>query len=229
MNFKEFFGNLFEGLKILASRPIFTVLSLVLWGLLVAVSEFGAVIAVNFQSTFSNLAWTIVAALVALSLVSYFSSGMVGLIKKKGLKEFSRTGRRSWKKNLVVIVSVLLMSVVVWAIAHYGALFFGRMFDLGVVSALVVFVLIYFAGLVSFLIFFSFASFFLVLKNLSVAESIKRSFIFVKESYLATLSLLVVFFILYWLVGLISGWVGDLIAFGILLPYAIIVFTRFVK
>lgn len=229
MEVKKFFGNLLEGVRTLAARPVFVILSLVLWVLLMLVSEAGGAIAVYFQTTFSNVLWTLFAGFIGFGLVAYFSSGMIGLTRKDNLSEFFKKGNKFWFGNLLVLIVVTLSSVAVWAIANYGVTAVGRALSIDVNVAVVLFLLVYFLGLVGFLIFLSFASFFLVLKDLNVKKSILKSFSFVKKNYFSTLSLIVIFFVLYWAVGFVEGWIGDIVAFGLLFPYLIIVFSRFVK
>lgn len=229
MSVNFFFKKFVDGLKVLYERPVFVALGLLLGLVLTALSGLGGRIAVYLQTTPSNIAWVVGFGLVSLSIVSYFSSGIIGLTKKEGLMWFFKNGNKFWLKNLGVFVVIFVSSMVVWAVAHYGAIFLGKAIGLEIEIATVLFVLIYFAGLTGFLIFLSFASFFLVLKRISVREAISKSGVFVKNNYIVTLSLLIVFFVLYSVLDLVGGVLGDLIAFGFLFPYFIIVFKEFVK
>ncbi|MBU0907141.1 MAG: hypothetical protein KKD18_03030 [Nanoarchaeota archaeon] len=226
MDVKKFFSAFLEGLNTLVKMPLFMLLSLVLWGLLLGVSKIGGRIVVNFQSTTSNVLWIIVAGLVSFSLISYFSSGLIGLTQKKELKNFFVQGNKNWFRNLLVLLVILVSTAAVWAIAHYGTLYFGRTLNLDAAVAKWIFIWVYVTGLVGFLIFFSFASFFLVLHNRPVVGALSESFRFVKRNYFTTLFLMIVFFALYFLVNFVEGAVGDLLLFGLLFPYLIIVFTR---
>ena len=69
---------------------------------------------------------------------------------------------------------ILVVGILIGRVAHYWALLISNAAQLSVVAAQIVFFLIYFAGLIGIFIFLTFSSFFLIVKELGVVESIKN-------------------------------------------------------
>ena len=112
--------------------------------------------------------------------------------------------------------------------ATRGAFYIGKSFNLAINSAQVIFVLIYFIGLVGLLIFVTFASPLLIIKDLKFKDSIKSSIKLVKKEYLATLGLSTILFILFFLINKIPGIIGEILEYAVIVPYLSIILTRFV-
>ncbi|MBU0466476.1 MAG: hypothetical protein KJ718_04065 [Nanoarchaeota archaeon] len=230
---KDFFNLFGKGLKDIYKNFLILVLSILLGFILFIISQFGSALAPRLQTTISNVIWTIVVGLVSLVLVSYFFAGLIGMAKKtvKGKakrKDFTLNANKFWFKNFQIVLIMLAVGILIWGIAHYGAFFIGKAFGLNLNAALLIFILIYFAGLVGILIFFTFSSFFLVVNDLNVLESVQKSMKFVKKNYLGTLSLSVVFFVIYFLIDSIEGILGDALIYAVVLPFVVFVMVRFV-
>lgn len=232
MRVKNFFGLFEEGLNDFFRNPRIVIPGLVLWGFIILFSRYGGGISQTQQTVISAYGLLIIFIVVLLSFTSFVFAGMIGMAKeivskKKGGGFFSDLGKFGLR-NLWIISLITIVSVLIGRAAHYGAFYIGKTLNLGLGVAQFVFILIYFIGLIGVLIWFTFSSFFLVINRLDVGDSIKSSFSFVKMNYLATLSLSVMLFIIYYLVGMVAGRVGEALEYVILLPYATLVLTRFV-
>jgi hypothetical protein len=232
MKFKKKFGILLEGFKIWVKKPSLILSGLILWAILWGISLTGKFLAPNFQTTVVNIAWTVAVAFVSFVVGAYFLAGMIGAAKENKEKskwQFFSTANKFWLKNFFVILFILLVSMVVWVIAVYGARYVGRAIGLDTAKAVIVFISVYFIGLVGVLIFFTFSSFLLVIKNLNIFRAVGESVKLVRRKYLATLSLSVLFFVLFFVLDWVKNFVGDILLFGLLLPYFVAVLTRFVE
>ncbi|MFH1802140.1 MAG: hypothetical protein ABH864_01675 [archaeon] len=234
MKASKFFDIYSDGAKELFSRPIFIVISLVLGLLITFVSILGKTITPGLESTFSNVAWTAVAGLIVLALVSYVSAGLIGLERKDGLKEFFSVAKKFWLGNLVISLTVVILSNVLLSGSIY--LFTRLMLSIRpafeVTNETVLWVLprfIVLIWLMGVIIFFTFSNVFLVVEKLRVRKAIKRSFKFVKREYPATLFLVISFWIVYRLVNQIGGFMGDVVIYGLVFPYFVLVLTKFVR
>jgi hypothetical protein len=233
MKAKKFFGIFEKGLKELGRNWRIVVLSVLLGFLLFVVSKIGLAFAPSMETTFANIVWTIFFGVISIILISYFSAGLIAMAKKSikekaGFKEFTSKASLFWFRNFLIVLVIVLISIAIGRIAHYGALFAGKALELGVNTAVFLFVLIYFAELIGILMFFTFSNVFLIVKDLSVWASVKNSARFVKKEYLPTLCLSIVFFVIYYFVNLIPGIFGDFVAYAFVVPFAVLVLTRFV-
>ena len=234
MKLKKFFDAYVDGLRELFSRPIFIVLSLVLGILLTAVSVIGGGIAGGLASTSANIIWTVIAGLAALTLVSFFSAGLIGIEKKGTLRDFISIAKRLWFGNLIITLVVVILSNVLIS----GSIYLFTKFMLNIRSAFEVtseislwvlprvIVLIWLMGVI---VFFTFSNVFLVVERLEFRKAIKRSFKFVKKEYPATLFFVISFWIIYKLVNQIGGFVGDVVIYGLVFPYLVLVLTKLVR
>jgi len=232
MEVKKFLRIFFEGAKSLLQKPTLTIAGVVFWAILWGISWAGKVLSPSFQTTWANVAWTIAIGSVSFTLGAYILGGMIGLLKKrrKNVKNsFIKNANSFWLRSLLILVFILIVSLIIGRIAHYGAFYIGKAANLETVKAMVVFVLIYFAGLVGALAFLTYSNFILVLNNLKVYASIRASVALAKKEYLATISLNVIFFLLFLFANLIPGILGDILLFGLLLPYFVAVLTKFVE
>ncbi|MBU0760998.1 MAG: hypothetical protein KJ600_01270 [Nanoarchaeota archaeon] len=225
---KDFF-NLFAAGRGLYKAPAIIAVSLSFWIFLFLLSKLGERIAPSLQTTFANIAWTVFAGLVSLVAASYFFAGLIGMSKGKvKFGEFGKHANKFWFGNFQVILLIILASAIVRLAAHFGALFIGRALGLEVDAALFVFMIIYLAGLVGVLIFLTFSSFFLVVEDLKVRESIRKSIKFVRKNYWETLVLSFALFVLGFLVGRIPGFAGEVLEYALVVPFVVLVLTRFV-
>lgn len=227
---KEFFGLLGNALKGLYRNPVVVVPSLLLGAFIFGFSALGGRVAYSFQTTLSNVAWTVFSSLLLLIVFAFTFAGLIGMVSKgrPGMKDFFYYGKRFWLRNFLIILVITAITGALWAIAQYGGMLIGHGFGMSSKAATVLFVLIYFAGLVGGLAFLSMSSFCLVLYDSSVGKSIKESGALVKKEYLPTLSLLVVFFIIITLTDYIPSYFGAAVEYGLVLPFAVFAFTRFV-
>ncbi len=231
MKVKKFLGNFSEGAKSLLKEPVLIVSGLVLWLVLWGISGLGKLLAPNFQTTWANVAWTVGVGLVSFLLGAYVLAGMVGVLKNKkgGMGSFVKSANSFWVKSFLILVFILVIGFIIGRVAHYGAFYIGKAANLETMEAVVVFVLIYFIGLIGAVVFLTFSNFILILKNLKVHTAIKASAALAKKEYPATISLNVIFFLLFLFVDWIPGIVGEVLLFGLLLPYLVAVLTRFVE
>ena len=231
MKVKKFLKNFSEGAKSLLKEPILIVSGLVLWLVLWGVSFLGGVLAPSFQTTWANVAWTVGVGLVSFLLGAYVLAGMVGVLKnKKGsVGSFVKSANSFWARSFLILVFILIIGFIIGRVAHYGAFYIGKATNLEVMGAVVVFVLIYFIGLVGAVVFLTFSNFILVLRNLKTSAAVRASIALAKKEYPATISLNVIFFLLFLFVDWIPGIAGEVLLFGLLLPYLVAVLTRFVE
>lgn len=232
MRFKKILCVFGEGFKVIKKNPVMILAGVVLWIILEAISLAGKFWAINFQTTGANIVWTIAVAFVSFIAGSYFLAGLIGVFldsKNRSKRKFFVSANKFWLRSFFIVLFILLVSLIIGRVAHYGAYFIGKSVGLVTLKAVVLFVLIYFAGLVGVLNFLTFSNVFLVKKNLKIQKAVRESINFVKKEYLATLFLNVVFFVLFWGLDSIKSFVGDVLLFGLLLPYFIAVLTRFVE
>jgi len=178
--------------------------------------------------------WLVIFSLISLAVIAFFFSGLIGMAYESVRKE-TKIGdmwsysRRLWFKNFLIIFAVLIVYNVLRYLAHKIALLVGYSLNLEANAATGVFFVLYVAGLMGVIIFLTFSSFYLVIKNKGVWVSIKESARLVKGEYLGTLSIILVFFVVN---GALSLWDQDAIVEVIntlfIIPYMALVLTRFV-
>jgi hypothetical protein len=236
MNAKEFIEIFREGIKDLFRGWKIIIPSLFLWGVIYLISRFGGNLAYRLQTTVSNIAWTGIAWVVSLVVMSYFFSGMIGMafgIVRGKKNSFFKNSNKFWFRNLVILIIIGVM----FNILINGSLFIfskamiwlSQSFTISVFGFKFISIIISFIWLASVLIFLTFSSFFLIKDDLKVVESFKRSKNFVKKNYLGTLSLSVVLFVVFYLIARVGGIYGNILEYGILLPLIVLIFVRFVN
>jgi len=221
-----------EGMNDFYRNPKMFIPGIALWAFVLLYSSFSSRVGQVEQTVIGAYGFLVILIVLLLSVLAFIFSGMIGMaggiVKKKKGDKFFFNSRKFWLRNLMIVSVIVVISFLIGRIAHYGAFFIGKLFGLAIGPAQFVFVLIYFLGLVGFLIFFNFSSFFLVFDKLDVTESMKKSFRFVKSNYLMTLVLSVAFFVAYYLIDKISGVAGEILEYVILLPFIVLVLSRFV-
>ena len=101
--------------------------------------------------------------------------------------------------------------------------------NLEVESAKWIFLSFYFVGLIGVIIFLTFSSFYLVLKNKTIVGSIKSSARLVEKRYIETLCVILVFFVIYKIFDLIDiRVVTEIINAVFIVPYFSLVLTKFI-
>jgi MFS family permease len=224
MAVKSFFQIFVESLKELIKKPAIVLPSLVLWGILYGLSYLGGKVAYSFDLTWENIVWSVGFWIIGALVMGFVFAGMIGMALGK---EFFGNGRKFLFRNFVILAVILIASIITGRVAHYVAFVIGKALNLGIDPARFLFMLVYLFGLIGFLIFLTFSSFFLVWKNLSVPESIKASVKFVKRNYLSVLSLSVVIFVVFFLVARVTEVISELLEYLILVPLSVLIFTKF--
>jgi len=229
--------NLFTtALKDFRKNPVIIFPTVALLIFFILFSKLSIKINYSLKSGIALESWLAIFVVISLAVTSYFLSGLIGMskesIKKRtAVKDFFSYSKKFWLRNLAVMIVILIVYTAISLISQFGALGIGRALELPLSTATVIFYLLYFAGLVGILIFLTFASFYLVVYNLSIKQSLKKSISFVKSNYLDVLTILVVFFILGQLVnfiGEIDIRIVELINAVFLVPYFSLVLTRFI-
>lgn len=214
-------------------NPIIVFPAIFLWVFIIVFSRLSVGVNYRLSNGIAIAVWLVLFSIVTLIVISFVFSGLIGMCKsvinhRGDLRDFLSNSRRFWFRNFQIMLLVVVVSIVIGKTAHYGALFFGRAFGLPVSAAQVLFVLIYFTGLVGVLMFLSFSSFYLVIYDLKVKESVLKSVGLVGREYLGVLSMSVMFFVLFFLLGRVEGIVGEVIEYVLVVPFLSVFLTRFV-
>ncbi len=237
MNFKDFLILLKESAISFCKNPIVAVPSVVLLVFLTLFSKVSVNINYSLVSSVAITSWLILFVLISLIGISYSFTGLISLSKSAIRKEkispsnFLKSANKFFLKNLVIIIFVLAIYNVIRFASHYLALFIGKSLNLQTNLAVIIFFIFFTIGLLGILIFFTFSSFTLVIKNLSIKQSLFSSIKIVRQEYPATLSILLIFFVIGRIltsVLSVSFLVIDIINAIIIIPYFSLVLTNFV-
>src|SRR3989344_1026793 len=242
MALQEFIDLITKPAKTLIRKPVLFVPALfilIIFAFLLRISDQVNVSLAtnNMNSTPILTAWVVFFVILSFIILSLVLSGIIGMnrnylsMKNYSLKEFLSDMRKYWFKNFVILILILLISRAIFFISLFLARGIGQTLTLNVQIAQVIFLILMFIGFAGFLMFFTFARFYLVLRNQGIKQSIKSSFATVKARYLETLSLVVLFFVISELVDLTSklhAILPDLLKTLIILPYLVLVLTYFV-
>jgi hypothetical protein len=233
MNTKNFFVVFKESPRGLYKNPQIFIFAAALWGIFRLLSFISVQVNYHLTTTIPIVAWLIVFSIISLAIMSFFFSGIIGFTgeaihKKAKFRSFFSSGKKFFLRNFLVLLIIALLSIAVGRIAHYAALYIGLFLSLQLNYATALFVLIYFLELIFIVMFFTFAIFFVVLKNETAFKGIKSSFKFVKKEFLATLSLSVILFIFLFLLNKLGGFYAELVEYLIIIPFVAFIFSRFV-
>lgn len=226
--FFELFGN---SAKRILKNPIFIVPGILLWTAITLFSRFSVFVNQNLSNSIHLTISVIMFWIIMLAIMSFVFSGLIAMasLKKKAkIGEFFRYGKKFWFKNFWIMLIIALLGMLIGRIADKGAFLLGTKYEFNLLKAQIVFFLIYAGGLIGVLIFFTFASFYLVSFNLTIIESIKKSFKLVKNEYLATLALSVLSFVVLFLINKTPKYFGEFLEYVLFLPLAAQIFIRFV-
>ncbi len=215
-------------------NPIVVFPTLILWIFFAVFSKISVMMNYKLQDSYLLTSWLVLFSIISLLVTSFFLSGLIGicgeLIKKKFKKKsFFYNSRKFWLRNFLVIIIFVILYNVVRYIAHNAAFFIGKSLSLEVNAAVGMFFLFYFTGILGILIFFSFTSFYLINYNLSVLDSIKKSFFLVKKRYIETLIIFIIFFVINEVIVKFIPSLGvELINALFVVPYLSLILSRFV-
>ena len=189
----------------------------------------------KLQTTLLLSSWLVIFVLISMIFLSFAFSGLIGMCalivkgKKAGLKDFWKNSGKFWLRNFIIMFIIFISGYLLGRAAHYLALYIGKGIGLELKAAQILFFLLHLAGLIGLLIFLTFSSFYLILYNYNVKESIKKSIRLVKREYTNTICILLLFFVIYGILYLINyKYINLLIESLIIVPYFALVLTRFV-
>ncbi len=216
-------------------NPLIIVPVFILLAFFTGFSKLSVYIQHYLKTTPLLILWLVLFSLIAFLVMSYFFTALIGFSKEavKGQAHLShlwKYANKFWIKNIPIMALITIVSFIVFQIAVYLAYFIGKALHLLTNPAAALFFLILFAGLISIIIFFTFSSFNLIIYNLRILESIKKSFIIVKANYFSVLSISVLFFILYSLLEILTSVqpiLAGIIKYLLVTPYLSLVLTRF--
>ena len=221
-----------ESFKDFIRNPILAIPTAILLIFFTLFSKLSVSVNYKFTQTPAITAWLVFFVVISLCVMSFLFSSLIGMSKESiGKKASSRSflfyGKKFWMKNFVIIVLILAVYNAIRFAAHYSAFYIGKAISLDVNAAKILFFIIFFVGLAGILIFLAFSSFFLIVYNLSIKQSINSSFSYVSKNYPLVLSLTILFFIINESLSKINyPLIVDIINSLIIVPYISLIFTR---
>ena len=214
-------------------NPILPLAGLLILGFLISLSNLSVYVNKILVSKALNttpvlVSWTIVFSLIFFAIVSFFLSGLIASAKSQSINIllFLRNSVKYWLKTwILVILGVLIYNAINWG-SYLIASKLGKLLNLPLNSARIIFILVYFAGLLLAL-FLAYSNIFIVLKENSIIRSLKNSIKLTKKIYLETLFVFVIFFAFSYLVNLISqNLIKELINSAVLFPLLVCILVR---
>jgi len=231
---KSNFLNMFKSsLLDLSKNPIIIIPSIFLLIFSIAFSELSVIVNYSLQTTAALTTWLVFFSFTYLVVLAFSLSALIGasykaVIKKARLKDIFYYSRKFWFRNLIIIMTIIILYNIVRYVAHNAALLIGTSLNLELNLAKGLFFLLYFTGLAGLIVFLTFSNFFLVIYNLNIFHSIKRSISLVKKEYIYTLSIVLIFFIINEFLKYIDRKLIELITNLFILPCLSLILTRFV-
>lgn len=233
MNVSRFFENFVTSANYLFRNPVMVLPGLALWGVLVGASKISEQMNYRFVTSISTGAWFVFFSLVVIAVMSLFFSGIIGMaLNRKGrasLVDFFNYANKYWLRNFFVMVTLTIAGIVINRAVSLLAFYIGAVLNLSLGYAQALFLILYVVGIAGILLLFSFASFFLIAHDVSYQESFRRSRRFVFSHYPYVIVLSLILFGVYYLTSFLSSPVGEIIEYGILVPYLAILMTRFIQ
>lgn len=231
----KFLAGLFKkSFEIYLKNPYIIIPSVFLWIFIIAFSALSVKLNYILQNTFLLSTWLVIFSILILSIVSFFFSGLIGMCflsinRKSNLIDFFKYSKKFWLKNLIVIIIILLGINTIRYIAHNLGIIIGQSLALDIRIATVLFFILYLGGIIGFLIFFSFCSVYVVAYDLSILDSIKKSFNLVKKNYIETLIILTLYFVISQILERYAARIGvEIINAFFIVPYFAVLLVRFV-
>lgn len=187
----------------------------------------------------------VVFILLALLPLSYLFSGLINICltiskktQKTKLSDFFRGANKYWGKNYVIMLIIFFLYRAIFLImglmSIYILPFVNKQISVSVDMTRFILFFIYFAWLIGVLIFLTFSNFFLILENLSIIKSIKKSAVFVSNNYVSVLAISVIFYIIFRLVSYTDRLytsqifsISEIISSIIIYPYLALVLAKF--
>ena len=233
------FTNLFrDSFKDLVQNPILVIPTVSLMVFMIAFSEISIKLS-SFLAGRTLIIWEICFLVIYFLAMSFFFSALILMGKdalkgKTNLRTSFSYSKKFWLKNFLIMLLILALSQLFKFGTIFGITFVGLKLGLAPSYAQILYFLAYFASLAGILIFLTFSSFYLIIYNLKVQESIKKSIAFVKKNYLYTLSILIIFFVISQVLStymgpLIRGFLLELINSVLIIPILSLVLTRFLR
>ncbi|MDO8509287.1 MAG: hypothetical protein Q7S27_06430 [Nanoarchaeota archaeon] len=215
-------------------NPFVIIPGLILWIFTISFSLISVKLNYKLQNTFLLSSWLIIFSILTLLVISYFFSGLIGisflsLKNKTRPKNFLKYSNKFWLRNFAVILIILAMFNITRYLAHNIGLIIGKAIELDVRIAAVLFFILYIGGILSFLIFFSYSSFYLVGYDYSILNAIKKSFRLVRKEYIETLIILTLYFAISQILeGIMPKIAFEVLNVAVIVPYLSLVMSRFV-
>lgn len=238
VSFQALFQKSFRGF---VNNPLLAVPALALLFVMYILSTLSDKVGRTFTSMPVLVSWLVISFIVSFLAISYFFSGLIGLSAKasdklsvrQSLSYFFSSAKKFWLKNFLIIVFMLVIYQIINLVSIYGVRYLSHFLGLSLLYAQIFFFIVYFAGMIGIMAFLTFSSFILIIKNISLSNSIKESIKIVKSNYFGTLSIIFIFFVVNQILDLsISGfWNGilfELVNSLIIIPYLALVLVRFV-
>jgi hypothetical protein len=227
------FGLLFQStIKDIVKHPRIILPGAIFLLLVMALSRISVFVNYRFQDTNSQIISLGIFIFIFLAISSFVFSSLAGftstIVKRKPDSKTLITSFKYAPKVFIVIIVALILTTLIRLASHYLSFFIGKALNLSLSPATFLFFLIYMIGLLGVLIFLTFSAFFIITKNSPLITSFKESIRLVKSRYVESLSLLIVFFILFFLLDYLPSMLGSIVEYAILLPFFVVLFTRFV-
>ncbi len=157
----------------------------------------------TLTNNFTLILWLTLFTLIILAVLAFLGSVLISYIKeiqsikkKINFKSLFSNAIKSTPHVFFIIIIIHLSFIALGIVATALAFFIGKIFNLPIAPAQFLFYLFYVTGLLSTFIFATYAVNITVLTNSSVFTSLKVSIKKVKENYLETLAILIIFFLI---------------------------------
>ena len=181
--------------------------------------------------------WLAAGFAISVLLFSFFISLAISfsfrsMDRKASMSHLFSGVRHTHKVFVLMLVNILVFSLA-FGVSYLFQIFAENIKITPLIFQVTVFV-VYMADILGILIFLSFSFFACISEDISIMQSMKRSWYFVKKNYLTVLMLFVSLFIISQLVNLASGIIffelislTEIINFFIVYPLMAIFFSRF--
>jgi len=209
---------------------IIVIPALVLWVIILLGAAISGKITNSGCSFYLIVAWMISFTIVIVFIMSLIFSGMICMAKGIALRrkeKFFKDGKKFALRNFLIMIIMMAVAALITAIGYYGVFYLGKFFVWEVGLAKTILVLFYIIGILGIEIFFMLSLFTSTIYNIGVWGALKKSFMAVKGSYIAVLVIFIILNALFYLTGKINEIAGGLIEYLILIPFTVILLTRF--